>query len=107
MTSMAAIPTGITGNPLSTAPQRGQTPTSVDIIAPQAGHDVILVIALALPHPDPRLASVRKLHAGGLQRALNCSEIISRRYSSALFKVPYRAFAEIRASAQLGLGPIQ
>jgi hypothetical protein len=44
MTSMAAIPTGITGNPLSTAPQRGQTPTSVDIIAPQAGHDVILVI---------------------------------------------------------------
>jgi hypothetical protein len=69
-----AIPTGATRVRLKIAPQRGQVPALAEIIAPHAGHEVILLMTLprfSRNHPAlsprPPTAGIAKLAFANLR----------------------------------------
>jgi hypothetical protein len=85
---------GYSINAVSTSPQRD------DRSGPLGGRFV------SLPQPHPGLIAIGELHAGGLKRGADGGEIVDRRHSAALLKVPDRTLAEISADAQFGLRPV-
>ena len=80
---------------LKIAPQRGHAVALTEIMAPHAGHDVILV--MALPHASPFVRSLSR--AADL---LNTTSVTSATLQSAQAPCPWQETRELWMSVAVG-----